>query len=221
METTTIYQLSTGTPLAASSDDINSSPLIDLKKKCKQIVQTLSTPDQPAAGNIVSKPYTIHYKSDRGNDVLVMVITADKFPDQLALSYLCELHDEFVHIYGKELELTIQRGDMIRPYQYMPFETFISKTKRIYADSRAKDSLGELGDQLKDVKQIMNKNIQDLLNRGEELNNLQDISNSLREQSVKYKKYANKINWDLMMKKYAPLTVVALVFLLLLYRWIL
>jgi vesicle transport protein SEC22 len=107
----------------------------------------------------------------------------------------------------------------MKPYQYMSFETFITKTKRVYADSRAKDGLHDVNNQLNDVKNIMNKNINDLLNRGENLNNLQDLSSSLREQSVKYKKYAKKINWDLLIKQYAPVAVVALVFLLLIYRW--
>lgn len=220
METTTVYQLSTGTPLAASSDDASTPSLLDLKRKTKQIVQTLSSPDQPAAGNIVSKPYTIHYQSDRANDVLVLVITAETFPSQLALSYLCELHDEFVHIHAKELQAVTQRQVTLRPYQFMSFETFISKTKRVYADSRAKDGLSDINNQLRDVKNIMNKNINDLLNRGEELHTLQDLSSSLREQSIKYKKYAKKINWDLFIKQYAPLTIVALIVILILYRWI-
>ena len=101
----------------------------------------------------------------------------------------------------------------------MSFETFISKSKKIYSDSRAKDGLNDINNQLNDVKNIMNKNINDLLNRGENLNNLQDLSNSLKEQSFKYKKYAKKINWDLFIKQYTPLAVVALVVLLLIYRW--
>lgn len=220
METTTLYQLSTGTPLAASSDDSNTPSLLDVKQKAKKIISSISMPGQPNAGNIVSKPYTIHYDLDRENDVLIIAITSDTFPNQLALSYLCELHDEFIHIHSNEMKLNLQRGEMLKPYQYMSFETFITKTKRVYADSRAKDGLSDINNQLRDVKNIMNKNINDLLNRGEELNNLQDLSSSLREQSIKYKKYAKKINWDLFIKKYAPLTVVVLVVLLLIYRWI-
>jgi vesicle transport protein SEC22 len=151
--------------------------------------------------------------------VLVVVITKLQFPESLAMSYLSELHDEFTHIHLKEMNASKQRGEMMKPYQYMSFETFITKTKRVYADSRAKDGLHDVNNQLNDVKNIMNKNINDLLNRGENLNNLQDLSSSLREQSVKYKKYAKKINWDLLIKQYAPVAVVALVFLLLIYRW--
>lgn len=220
MESTTIYQLSTGTPLAASSDDSSTPALIDLKRKTKQIVQTLaSTPDQPPAGNIVSSPYTVHYQLDQINDILSIVITEQSFPSQLALSYLSELHDEFTHIHSNELKLSIQKRETLRPYQFMSFETFISKTKRIYADSRASAGLNDINNQLRDVKNIMNKNINDLLNRGEELNTLQDLSSSLREQSIKYKKYAKKINWDLFIKQYAPLTIVGLIVLLILYRW--
>lgn len=219
MESTTVYQLSTATPLAASSDDAKEMDLIELKKKIKPVILTITNPTQPDIGNIESSPYSIHYKCDRENDILVIVITASNFPDQLALSYLSELHDEFCHIHLNEIISFKNRGEMIRPYQFMSFETFISKSKKIYADSRAKDGLHEINNQLNDVKNIMNKNINDLLNRGENLNNLQDLSTSLREQSIKYKKYAKKINWDLFIKQYAPVVVVALVVFLLIYRW--
>lgn len=219
MESTALYQLSTGTPLAASSDDENKYSLNDLKKKIKQVIITLSSIDQPNIGNIVSKPYILHYKLYRENDLLVTVITEENFPTQLALSYLCELHDEFIHIYSKELNNVLNKQEILRPYQFMSFETFITKTKRVYADSRAKDGLHDVNNQLRDVKNIMNKNINDLLNRGEELNTLQDLSTSLREQSIKYKKFAKKINWDLFIKQYAPLSIVLLIVLLLLYRY--
>lgn len=219
MESTTIYQLSTTTPLAASSDDIKESQLIELKKKIKPIILKISNPHEPDIGNIESKPYCIHYKINKENDLLIIVITNDKFPNQLALSYLSEIEDEFNHIYKNEITSFRERGEIIRPYQFMSFETFINKSKKIYSDSRAKDGLNDINNQLNDVKNIMNKNINDLLNRGENLNNLQDLSNSLKEQSFKYKKYAKKINWDLFIKQYTPLAVVALVVLLLIYRW--
>jgi vesicle transport protein SEC22 len=219
METTTIYQFSTVTPLAASSDDVNNSSLLDVKRKIKQIIYSINSPDQPNIGNIVSSPYTIHFQLDRENDIIIIVITAENFPNQLALSYLCELHDEFIHIHLKEMQISLNRNEIIKPYQYMSFETFITKTKKIYADSRAKDGLNDINNQLRDVKNIMNKNINDLLNRGEELNNLQDLSSSLREQSIKYKKYAKKINWDLLIKQYIPIIIIILIFLLLIYRW--
>lgn len=219
METTTIFQYSTTTPLAASSDDSNDGALLDVKRKLKQIISTICSPDQPEIGNITSPPFTIHYSADRANDLLVVVITKTGFPDQLALSYIAELHDEFTHVHTPEMKKCIDRGEMIRPYQFMQFETFISKTKKVYADSRAKDGLNDISNQLRDVKHIMNKNINDLLNRGEELNNLHDLSSALKEQSIKYKKFAKKINWDLFVKKYTPVAIVGLVFLLLIYRW--
>lgn len=221
METTVIYQLSTLTPLAASSDDSNTAELLQLKQKIKQIIpRILNENKNNEVGNIVSKPFTIHYKFNVDNDLLIITITSDQFPNQLALSYIYELYDEFNHIYSNEIRKIITSGEIIKPYQFMTFETFISKTKKIYSDSRAKNgTLNDINSQLQDVKNIMNKNINDLLNRGEELNNLQDLSNSLKEQSVKYRKYAKKINWDLLVKQYAPLGIVAIIILLIMYRW--
>lgn len=215
METTIVYQKSTGTPLAASSDDSKDAELIVAKKELKQVLHQLS-----GIGNIKAFKKMIHYQVDETSDLAVVTIISEGFPTQLSLSYLNEIHDEFVHVYGMEMVNILKRGDILKPYQFMSFETFITKTKKIYADTRAKDGLSDINGQLRDVKKIMNQNINDLLNRGEELNNLQDLSTSLREQSIKYQKYAKKINWDLMVKKYAPVLIVGILIILIFYRWL-
>lgn len=220
MEATLILQYSTSTPLAASSDDGTSAPLLSVKRQLRQIHATICTPGKPTQGTVNAPPYTIHYTTDEPNDVMAAVITSESFPVQLAASYLAEIHDEFVHMHATDIRAAANRSETIRPYQYMSFETFIAKTMRVYADARATDGLADVAGQLRDVQAVMHSNIADLLNRGEELSTLHDLSSNLREQSIKYKKYAKKINWDLFIKKYSPLAVVALILLLVVYRWV-
>lgn len=220
METTTIFQYSTGTPLAASSDDSTDFGLIEVKKKLRGVVSAVTNGDQAVEGSLDDGEYTVHYFADRESDIVVVVVTKVGFPGQLVSSYIAELHGEFTHVYSPEMTACTSRGEMLRPYQFMSFETFISKTKRVYADTRAKDGLGDVANQLRDVKNIMHKNISDLLNRGEELNELQNLSNTLRSQSLKYKKYAGKINWDLFVKKWTPVAIISFfILLLIIYRW--
>lgn len=108
-----------------------------------------------------------------------------------------------------------------------PLDTFMQRTKRLYADSRTatsaleaqqaanaasaadatggtKDNLGRLNEDLQDVTRIMTKNMEDLLWRGDSLDQMSSMSSSLRDESLKYRKAARQINFDAMIRKWAP-----------------
>ncbi|ODV87479.1 hypothetical protein CANARDRAFT_217618 [[Candida] arabinofermentans NRRL YB-2248] len=211
MESTVIYRLSDGLPLAGSSDDENDSRLTELKKKCKIIITKMNPSTSEPRASIDSNNYTIHYQIS--NSIIYISITNSSFPKKLVFSYLSELANEFEHVYGSELTRS-----NLKPYEFIKFESFISKTKKIYGDSRAQSNLDQLNNDLVDVKFIMNKNIEDLLYRGDSLDKLHDLSDNLKLQSKKYKKYAEKINFQLLLKQYAPLIFLGLIVLFILYR---
>lgn len=99
-------------------------------------------------------------------------------------------------------------------------DTFLQKTKRVYLDSRSAESssaaaaaassnptssnLDRLNNDLQDVTRIMTKNMEDLLWRGDSLDQMSSMSSSLRDESMKYRKAARKINIDAMIRQYAP-----------------
>lgn len=56
-----------------------------------------------------------------------------------------------------------------RPYEFIKFDTFIQKTKRVYNDSKTQRNLKKLNSELKDVHSIMTKNINEVISRGERL----------------------------------------------------
>lgn len=92
----------------------------------------------------------------------------------------------------------------------MGFDTFISRTKSTYSDARAAQNLDKLNNELRDVKNVMTKNIEDLLYRGDSLERMGEVSSRLREDSRKYRKAAIKINWELLLKQYGPLGAIGL-----------
>ena len=121
--------------------------------------------------------------------VIYMCICDSSYPRKLAFSYLDELSKEFQRSYEGKIET------VTRPYAFMGFgrscdsgvcsncsddvDTFISKTTRLYKDSRTltqgagpsqpPTQLDQLNDNLKDVTRIMTKNMEDLLWRGDSL----------------------------------------------------
>jgi vesicle transport protein SEC22 len=119
----------------------------------------------------------------------------------------------------------------------------MSKTARLYRDTRTAaaggSNIDRLHDDLQDVTRIMTKNIEQLMWRGDSLDRtlplwifsahyssraltvlsigMSHLSTSLRSESEKYRKAARDINFQAMLRQYAP--VAAVVFILLILLW--
>lgn len=97
------------------------------------------------------------------NGVVILTLTEKAYPKRLAFDYLDELRKEFFQSYGTQIE------SASRPYEFIRFDTFIQKTKKLYNDSKTQRNLQKLNSELKDVHSIMTKNINDVISRGERL----------------------------------------------------
>ena len=93
----------------------------------------------------------------------------------------------------------------------------MQRTKKTYQDSRASQNLDKLNDELRDVTQVMTKNIEDLLYRGDSLERMGEMSGRLREDSKKYRRAAVRINWELLLKQYGPFAGVGLLVIMLVW----
>ncbi|RDL35249.1 SNARE-like protein [Venustampulla echinocandica] len=188
-----------GLMLCASVDDEQTeSSLAEIKSQVKMIIRKLSRHAEPQA-SIESGAYTIHYLIS--DDVVYICISERSYPRKLAFTYLSDLCTEFSTTYPQQQVLST----ILRPYAFMEFDTFISRTKATYSDSRATQNLDKLNDELRDVTKVMTKNIEDLLYRGDSLERMGEVSSRLREDSRKYKQAAVRINWELLLKQYGPL----------------
>lgn len=155
--------------------------------------------------------YTIHYLVS--SDVVYLCVADRSYPRKLAFTYLSDLAQEFGTIYPA----TQVQSRTLRPYAFMEFDTFIARTRQTYSDSRASQNLDKLNDELRDVTKVMTKNIEDLLYRGDSLEKMGELSSRLRDDSIKYKRAAVRINWELLMKQYGPFA--ALGFIIVVFLW--
>lgn len=126
------------------------------------------------------------------DNVVYLTIAEKSYPRKLAFSYLDELSKEFAITYGPKVE------SARKPYAFVgfgmsisttpavaivlmrsahPIDTFMSKTARLYQDSRTataaagsnEGNLDKLNNELQDVTRIMTKNMEELLWRGDSL----------------------------------------------------
>lgn len=195
-------------PLCGSVDDDTDPNLQEQKKKCKLLIAKMNPNSQDQA-TIESGNYNIHYILS--SSIIYLTICDKSYPRKLAFSYLHDISSEFHNSHNNDALSTT------RPFGFSSFDNYLQKTKKIYQNQRAQSNLDRLNNDLADVKQVMTKNIEDLLYRGDSLDKMTDLSSSLKADSLKYRKKARKINIDALIKQYIP--IVALAFILVFILW--
>ncbi|KAJ3552905.1 hypothetical protein NM688_g3910 [Phlebia brevispora] len=230
VRSTILVRASDALPLAATVDDeqvrrtllnhaayaltcqIQTEQSLQEHKQQAKLIFRRITPNSEPRCSIESGQYTLHYLI--ADNVVYLVIADKSYPRKLAFSYLDELSKEFATSYGAKVE-TVRK-----PYAFVGFDTFMSKTTRLYQDTRnvgGGSSLDKLNDELHDVTRIMTKNMEELLWRGDSLDRMSHLSTSLRSESEKYRKATRNINLQAMLRQYAPIGAVVLLFIILLY----
>ncbi|CAI5755935.1 unnamed protein product [Candida verbasci] len=209
VESTLIYRYD-ALPLCGSiDDDDTNTQLLDQKKKCKLLISRI-TPNSEQQATIESGNYNIHYLIK--NQIIYLTITTKSYPRKLAFSYLVEISNEFDNSFGSDA-----LSSQARPFGFSSFDNFLQKTKKIYSDQRAQSNLDKLNTDLQDVKKVMTKNIEDLLYRGDSLDKMSNLSYNLKQDSLKYKRRAQRINFEAMIRQYAPIIGCGLIFVAMIY----
>lgn len=211
VRSTIIVRASDSLPLAASVDDEQTEQALQEHKQQAKLIFRRINPNVEPRCSIESGQFTLHYIIVE--DVVFLTISENSYPRKLAFSYLDELSKEFSKTYGQKVE------SVRKPYAFVSFDTFMSKTARLYRDTRTASatSLDRLNDDLQDVTRIMTKNMEELLWRGDSLDRMSHLSTSLRSESEKYRKAAKSLNFNAMLRQYAPLVGLGLLLLILLY----
>ncbi|XP_075551887.1 vesicle-trafficking protein SEC22 isoform X2 [Dermacentor variabilis] len=121
------------------------------------------------------------------------------------------LQNEFNSQYGSKV------NSVNRPYSFIEFDTYIQKAKKAFMDSRARRNLSSLNSELQDVQRIMVQNIDDVLQRGSVISELDSKASNLSLLSQKYKKDARYLNLRSTYAKIAAVSVVIFVAFLYFY----
>ncbi|EIM88172.1 protein transport protein Sec22 [Stereum hirsutum FP-91666 SS1] len=213
VRSTIIVRASDALPLAASVDDEQTEHSLQEHKQQAKLIFRRITPNSEPRLSIESAAYTLHYLI--ADNVVYLTIADKSYPRKLAFSYLDELSKEFANSYGPKVD------GVRKPYAFVGFDTFMSKTARLYSDTRTANAAGNgldrLNDDLQDVTRIMTKNMEELLWRGDSLDRMSHLSSSLRSESEKYRKAARNINWQAALRQYAPIG--GIVLFLLIFLW--
>ncbi|TDH72630.1 hypothetical protein CCR75_002072 [Bremia lactucae] len=223
---TFVARVSDGMLLVASMESIGDANgnLDTYKQQAKQIMKRFDQ-RSPTKCSIESGAYTFQVLNVMSCSYLIQegvcyLTLADRgFPKRLAFLYLEEVHAGFV----EELERDSGKNwrDMVttvaRPYAFIKFDKFIQKKRKEYADPSSSQNMHRLNDDLADIHNIMRKNIQEVLNRGERVEHVSRISSNLADRSKDLKWGAKKLRMQAIYRQYGPIVAIVLFLLLVVY----
>jgi vesicle transport protein SEC22 len=126
------------------------------------------------------------------------------------LSFLIIFHYQNITL---QWRMEIDKTD--RPYRFINYDPLIQRKQKEFQDERQQRS--KLNDDLSEIQSIMKKNITDILDRGEKLDNVQNISAELMSKSSNFKWGTRKLTLQARLQQYLPLIIVGLIVVFIIY----
>jgi len=152
--------------------------------------------------------------------ILYLTLTEASYPKKVIFNYLSTIESSFLsHIqstHGPDYEPQLK--STVRPYAYIHYDPILTKHQRSYQDPNSLIRSDKLNQDLEEIHSIMKSNINSVLNRGEKLEGISNVSNSLMEESKKFTWGAKKLRWKRKLDDILCV-VVFLLFVLLVGGW--
>jgi len=186
-----------------------------LKSQAKQLLRKLhNMPPRcsvECAGNFV-----FHYTMENG--ICYMALFDRGYPKNLAFAFLEDIHRAFQEELKREfgtgsVDYRSHIETIEKPYYFIKFDRQITKKKAEYRDPNSSKALSRLNESLNDVQGIMRQNINEILQRGENLEEVGAKASMLKDSSKDFKNMSRNLSFQTLVQKYAVPVVLALVVL--------
>eukprot|EP00918_Siedleckia_nematoides_P033056 GHVU01071768.1.p1 GENE.GHVU01071768.1~~GHVU01071768.1.p1 ORF type:complete len:233 (-),score=62.28 GHVU01071768.1:288-986(-) len=212
-ETTFLARQSDGLILCETWEGSNASTdlLQYLRSQAKWVLTQLSGATQPCSIRVSpTQDYTdyfFHYLARDG--VVFLTTTAGSYPKKLAFSFLedvarmfeNELQREFGS-YSADYRSHIETID--KPYYFIKFDRAIKKKQDEVMDPHSKTALQKLNESLVEVTDLMQKNLSEIVGRGEQIDDVSRKAQDLKMDSKAFAGVAKKISFRAMLEHYLP-----------------
>jgi len=148
-----------------------------------------------------------------------LTMTEQSYPKRLSFLYLEEVADSFLEFvieqHGDAWRRTIETS--ARPYAFIQFDPILQRKQREFVDPTSRENTTKINQDLSDIHSIMRQNIEQVLNRGEKLEHVSQISHNLVSESKKFKWGAKKLTWQAMVNQYGPIAAMGVFVAFVLY----
>jgi vesicle transport protein SEC22 len=159
------------------------------------------------------------YVIDEG--VCYITLTNSKFPKRLIFGFLEDLRVSFRGFVESKANppstFSNEIQNVSHAYAFITFDQTIQKKKREYSNQDSSDNMRRLKSELTDITNIMSQNIDDILKRGENLEDLGHRSRTLKNSSKVFEKQAKWLRMCKEIQQYAIVGCVLLFIVIVLY----
>eukprot|EP01128_Nolandella_sp_AFSM9_P011381 TRINITY_DN8095_c0_g1_i1.p1 TRINITY_DN8095_c0_g1~~TRINITY_DN8095_c0_g1_i1.p1 ORF type:complete len:242 (-),score=50.41 TRINITY_DN8095_c0_g1_i1:122-772(-) len=183
------------------------------RKKAKKVFQSMNVQTEQS-GLISDGMHYFIYLIDQ--DIVYLTFCENAYSKKLAYKFLEELRDEFALTNNQSLS-----NKKLRPFALQSFDKFIQKTKRLYKDTKSQRSLNKVSSDLKDINNILQRNIEEILDRGAKIQRASTMSDDLVAGAKRYEASTKDLVWRQMLTKYGFVAffVFFFLFIILFYWW--
>jgi vesicle transport protein SEC22 len=202
--------------LASMGNDQLFSQFPGYKQHFKSITQSMALNQSPDPhGTLTADRFAFHF-SIHSEPGLIFIALADRaFSKQQVFTFLNELRTAFL----SQNEQLVEGAS--RPFAFLSFESQLEAMKKQVNEgdlspqneASSDNQIGLLKGELLDVSRIMTRNINELVQRGEKISKLGDLTAHLASESKKYAKDARLVNLRAIYRKYGPFVILGAVLL--------
>ena len=218
---TFVARLSDGLPLVANTaPDVSSGVTQEHKDQAKDILRGLGGTSTSASKMSIDTSNNLIFHDLVRDTLCYLTLTEQSYPKRLAFLYLEEIADAFLESLANDYGDPGWRDAIsttARPYAYIKFDMVIQRRRKEFVDPTSRQNTTKLNQDLADIQSIMKRNINEVLNRGEKLEHVSNISNNLVAESKKFKWGAKKLSWQAMLNQYGPIAAAGLFVVFVLY----
>jgi vesicle transport protein SEC22 len=113
--------------------------------------------------------------------------------------------------YRSQIE-TIQK-----PYFFITFDRTVQRKRAEFRDPNSSSAIAKLNEGLTEVNTIVRRSLEEMVARGDALEDVSGRATTLRDEAKKFEKSAKYLNWQAMVRKYGMIATVSFAILLILY----
>ena len=147
---TTIQRLSDGLPLASGAEAASQSDEVrGGKNQLHKVLAALKHAREEEAVVPVGSMYVMYCVA---GDVVFAGLFQRGYSQQMAQAYLADVRKEFFNQYDQR-----RIGNASVAYAFMNFESFISKTKKVFEQNKTSRNLSQVQGNLSDIHRVMTK----------------------------------------------------------------
>ncbi|KAF8817869.1 synaptobrevin family protein, partial [Cardiosporidium cionae] len=202
--------------LAETWDNLTANAELKKRKaQAKEILKKVNRLRSP--GCIEDLTHSFYYLSVDG--ICYMTVCANSYPKKLAFAFLEDIQRSFVEELKREygthsMDYRSLIETIEKPYYFIKFDRIIQKKKQDYRNPNSSKALQKLNEGLTEVSNIMRRNITDILERGERLDEIGRKAMNLKDASTKFKGISKTLMLQAWMQQYVPVLVITIVVLI-------